>query len=279
MPRPETGDVDPSATTVVVVRPAGQLGYPARVGTARATSAAAPALDATSFVQPRVADRVFEHLARAILEKQLEAGKPLPSERELAERFAVSRVVLREAIHRLKELSLVRVRPGGATLVLDPDEADDPRVSELAMQLGLTSGDVEREVVERMLLHAAALLELAEPRLVRRDLAALGAEVDAYQRAGEGGLGSFLERYWVRVADASKNRIYRRETRWWYSVLGRRYDLRATLSFGSHETRVVFYRAINERLERRAGAARFYLDSVRHLLGTTRPRARTRSAR
>jgi len=222
--------------------------------------------------QPRVADRVFDHLARAIFERRIAPGQPLPSERELAERFTVSRVVLREAIHRLKELSLVRVRPGGATVVLDPDESNDPRVSELAIRLGLTGGDVEREVVERLLLHAAALLELAEPRLRAVELRALDAEVDAYERAGEAELGRFLERYWVAVADAAGNRIYRRETRWWYSVLGRRYDLRATLAFGSHPTRVAFYRGINDRLRRRAGAAAFYLDSIRHLLGARAPR-------
>ncbi len=44
---------------------------------------------------------------------------------------ALSRVLVREAIHRLKDLGLVRVKQGGLTIVLDPDEAIDPRVTVL----------------------------------------------------------------------------------------------------------------------------------------------------
>src|SRR4051812_12193664 len=83
----------------------------------------------------RVADLVFNHLARAILRGQLAPGEPLPAERDLAERYDVSRVLVREAVHKLKELGLLRVKQGGQTTVLDPAETNDPRIMSLELEL------------------------------------------------------------------------------------------------------------------------------------------------
>src|SRR5580658_11170036 len=87
-----------------------------------------------------VADHVFDQLAAAILRGELLPGSAVPPERVLAERFGTSRIVARQAIHRLDELGLVRVRQGGATLVLDPKEASDLRVLELAYKLDPSKG-------------------------------------------------------------------------------------------------------------------------------------------
>lgn len=43
----------------------------------------------------RVADRVFDALAKAILTGRLTPDEPLPTQRELAERFRVSTLVVR----------------------------------------------------------------------------------------------------------------------------------------------------------------------------------------
>ena len=56
----------------------------------------------------RAADRGTE----AIVSKQLKAGKRLPSERDLGERFKVSRTVVREAVRSLAAWGLVRVASG-----------------------------------------------------------------------------------------------------------------------------------------------------------------------
>ncbi len=68
-----------------------------------------------------VADDVFDQVAAAILRGDLAPGSSLPPERALAEQFGTSRIIARQAIHRLAEYGLVRVRQGGATIVLDPD--------------------------------------------------------------------------------------------------------------------------------------------------------------
>jgi GntR family transcriptional regulator, uxu operon transcriptional repressor len=67
------------------------------------------------------ADRTYQGLARQILELiqsgELAAGSRLPSERALADRFGVSRTVVREAIIALEVQGLVDVRLGSGIYV------------------------------------------------------------------------------------------------------------------------------------------------------------------
>ena len=73
----------------------------------------------------RVADHVFETLARAILNGELTPGEPLATQRDLAQQFNISALVVRQAIHRLEDLGLVRVKQGSTTIVLDPNQSAD----------------------------------------------------------------------------------------------------------------------------------------------------------
>lgn len=66
-----------------------------------------------------LSDQVFEQLRTKILGKELGSGDELPSERELSETLGVNRGAVREAIKRLQQARLVRVRHGGATVVED----------------------------------------------------------------------------------------------------------------------------------------------------------------
>jgi DNA-binding FadR family transcriptional regulator len=62
------------------------------------------------------ATKLPHRLASAVVEdivsRDLEAGEWLPSERELAERFAVSRASVREALRVLETFGVVRIKPG-----------------------------------------------------------------------------------------------------------------------------------------------------------------------
>lgn len=59
-----------------------------------------------------LSDKVAEQLTEAIVSRQLPPGERLPSERDLCERFGVSRTVIREAIRSLAARGLVRVTSG-----------------------------------------------------------------------------------------------------------------------------------------------------------------------
>lgn len=67
--------------------------------------------------QPRLADVITERLEALILEGSLTPGQRLPPERELAERFGVSRPSLREAIQKLAARGLLVSRQGGGTFI------------------------------------------------------------------------------------------------------------------------------------------------------------------
>jgi GntR family transcriptional repressor for pyruvate dehydrogenase complex len=66
-----------------------------------------------------VPDQVFDRLREAILDGEYGPGERLPSQRALAADLAVNMSTVREALGRLEQLRLVRVRHGEATTVLD----------------------------------------------------------------------------------------------------------------------------------------------------------------
>ncbi|MFV2064712.1 MAG: FadR/GntR family transcriptional regulator [Chloroflexota bacterium] len=67
-----------------------------------------------------LAGRVERELERLILESRLGPGERLPSERELASQFGVSRTVVREAVRALAAKQLVEVNAGRGTMVRAP---------------------------------------------------------------------------------------------------------------------------------------------------------------
>ncbi len=71
--------------------------------------------------QEKLADQVFDQLRELIAAGDLQTGESLPSERELAEYFNVSRTVVREAIRSLLARGLVEAHPGGRAVVSVPD--------------------------------------------------------------------------------------------------------------------------------------------------------------
>ena len=84
---------------------------------------------------PRLPTQVAELLGQEILDGRLRPGDRLPTEMRLAERYGVSRTVIREAVARLRSDGVVETRhgigafvieprPGGA-LRIDPESLDD----------------------------------------------------------------------------------------------------------------------------------------------------------
>ena len=71
--------------------------------------------------QLRIAEEVAEELKESILHGDFKCGDKLPSERELAEQFQVSRVAIREALRALANSGFVVIRQGatGGTFVTD----------------------------------------------------------------------------------------------------------------------------------------------------------------
>ncbi len=213
------------------------------------------------------ADGIFYDLAGEILRGELSWDAPLPGERLLGKRFGVSRIIVRQAVHRLAEVGLVRVRQGGATLVLDPAEAADLRVFQLHHQLGSVTARDARELTERQLLQGYATLLLCDVHASPEQRAALGGIVEAYAGGPDRELAAFESRFWRAVARAGGNRIYVLENNWWFRLLAERPAAQHPV-FGDATARVSLYREIVRRLIEREDAPRFFLTIVEPLIRT-----------
>ena len=67
----------------------------------------------------RLYEQISQKLAKSIAEGRYELGQRLPSERELAQNFGVSRPTVREAIIALELDGLVEVRLGSGVYVMN----------------------------------------------------------------------------------------------------------------------------------------------------------------
>ncbi|MEG0179564.1 MAG: GntR family transcriptional regulator, partial [Oscillospiraceae bacterium] len=65
-----------------------------------------------------VSDEVLSRLMSDIENKTLKLGDKIPSEKELCEKYNVSRVSVRSAIQKLQAQSFVRTYPGKGTYVI-----------------------------------------------------------------------------------------------------------------------------------------------------------------
>lgn len=216
--------------------------------------------------RPRhAADPVYEKLASAILDGLLAPGSALPSERELSERFGVSRLVVRQAVHRLADIGLVRVRQGGPSIVVHPNDAKDLRVIDLVYRLGHRGAREQRELIERQFLHGHALLALAAKRASKERLRAIAAMAEEYAARGAPAseMTEFEKRFFHALAEATDNRFYLFETTWWFRMMEGRESRPPVFT---DEQRMAFYREIARRLVEDKDAARFYLETLSPIL-------------
>src|ERR1051326_6004333 len=72
-------------------------------------------------IEPIKSTRIYEEIVRQIKtmisEGRLKSGDQLPPERDLAEKFVVSRTSVRAALRALESLGLIEIRPGEGTFV------------------------------------------------------------------------------------------------------------------------------------------------------------------
>lgn len=126
-----------------------------------------------------MAERLFQGIADQIValidEGVFPPGTRLPGERELAERFNVSRVTVREAAIALQAIGVLRIKTGSGIYVAEPaDRADEvlPSVSALELTEARALFESEAAALAAPVISAEALAKLDEL------LAAMAAEQD-----------------------------------------------------------------------------------------------------
>src|SRR5712692_9895601 len=121
--------------------------------------------------------RVFEQVAvqieTRILAGELRNGDRLPTERELAEQFQVSRTAVREAMKILAQKGLVDMRPGRGTIVIDG--AHEAMQDSIGLVMKLTLGEVggSDNLVEVREMLETEIAALAAARATEKEIAAM----------------------------------------------------------------------------------------------------------
>lgn len=121
-----------------------------------------------------LSNRVVVELERLIVESHLETGARLPSERELAAQFGVSRTVVREAMRALGAKGLVTIANGRGTVVQAPTALSAAESMSLLLRMQPGGFDYEKVVEVRRVLETHIAV-LAAERRTKADIASMEA--------------------------------------------------------------------------------------------------------
>ncbi|MCV2884924.1 pyruvate dehydrogenase complex transcriptional repressor PdhR [Aestuariibacter sp. AA17] len=152
----------------------------------------------------KLSDVIAEEIESMIIDGRLLAGQKLPPERELADKFEVSRPSLREAIQKLEAKGLLYRKQGGGTFVKRRLTAlvTDPLL-ELISQRPETQFDLLefRHALEGMAAYYAAL------RGQDSDYQALKAALDEWPSVSDNkdAEAEALAKFYLTMAEASHN--------------------------------------------------------------------------
>ncbi len=131
----------------------------------------------------RLYEQIVEQIEKSIVEGAIKPGDQLPPERELAQRFGVSRTAVREAIRALSEKGLVEALPGRGTFVTNSTSQAIRQSLDRMIRISQLDG------VE----HLIEVREILEPEIAARaaahadekDLAAMQEAYAAMNQAGD----------------------------------------------------------------------------------------------
>lgn len=154
----------------------------------------------------RISTVIVDRIRHLIREGELRPGARLPAERDLCDRFGVSRVVVREALRALEAVGLVEIRVGvrgGAVVTAPSAERVGEGITDLLTLSALSAVDVTeaRRVLE------VAFIPLVCERADETDLRELGDLCDRAEAAlAEGGYRADLSsEFHCRLAAATHN--------------------------------------------------------------------------
>jgi GntR family transcriptional repressor for pyruvate dehydrogenase complex len=154
----------------------------------------------------RISEVIVEQIRELIRQGQLVPGSRLPAERELCERFGVSRVTVREALRVLEATGLVDIRIGarGGAFVTAPSAI---RVGEGITDLLAMSALSAQEVTEARRVFELGIIPLICERADEDDLQALTELCDEADRAVQQGAYTVTmsSAFHARLAEAAHN--------------------------------------------------------------------------
>jgi GntR family transcriptional repressor for pyruvate dehydrogenase complex len=144
----------------------------------------------TPIRKTRLAEDIADRMRELILDGTFPTGEPLPGERQLAERFGVSRGSIRDAFRMLEMIGLLEMRHGQGTF---PRELSvDRLVTPLASVL-TNRRDLEAELMDVRRMFEPAVARVAAARITDDDLAELRRIITVQRRKVNAGQSALVE--------------------------------------------------------------------------------------
>jgi len=139
----------------------------------------------------RLYEQIVQQIEESILNGALKPGDQLPAERDLAQRFGVSRTAVREAVKTLREKGLVEAFSGRGTFITDGTSQAVKQSLDLHARIAQQEGSIQlvevREILEPEIAALAAARAEDQHLAMMRDAVAVMDEssrnVDAFIEA------------------------------------------------------------------------------------------------
>ncbi|TPN82246.1 FadR/GntR family transcriptional regulator [Aquimarina algicola] len=157
-------------------------------------------------VKKNVEETIISKIRELIVSKHLEPGDRLPAERELAQKFGVSRNQLRQAIQKLEFYGLVKKYPQSGTRISNIGvTALNNMMSDI---LQLQEPDLKSLVETRIILETNAV-RLAATRRTEEQVKEIEKAHEAYSQKAIKGENAIEEdlMFHLKIAEASNNSV------------------------------------------------------------------------
>jgi GntR family transcriptional repressor for pyruvate dehydrogenase complex len=128
----------------------------------------------------RLYEQIVQQVEESILKGQLKPGDQLPAERDLAQRFGVSRTAVREAVKALREKGLVEAFTGRGTFVTNGTSQSMRQSLDLIIKISQQEGSLHLAELRRIL--EPEIAALAAPRIEEQLLTTMREAVAAMDR-------------------------------------------------------------------------------------------------
>jgi GntR family transcriptional repressor for pyruvate dehydrogenase complex len=155
----------------------------------------------------RASQDIVQQIKTHIFDGTLASGDRLPSEKELAEQFGLSRITVRDALRVLESQGLISIKvgSGGGAFVVDPANQS---ANELVTNLLRLQRATSQELVEARIVIETSLVTFAAERATPEDIAAMQEAINSARAARSTGntrFTTFSVDFHIALAKAAKN--------------------------------------------------------------------------
>lgn len=131
----------------------------------------------------RLYEQIVQQIEDSIVSGSLKPGDQLPAERDLAQRFGVSRTAVREAVKALREKGLVEAYSGRGTFITDGTNQAVRQSLDLLVKIGQPDGSAHLAEVRAIL--EPEIAALAATRIQDTELTTMREAVATMDRSGQ----------------------------------------------------------------------------------------------